>query len=123
MPRRSASFIVCVLAMVPIAASQATSSGAASLYKSKCAVCHAADGAGKSGMKNTDLRRPEVQTQSDVQLQEAVTNGKGKMPSYKDKLPKEQIAALVAYIRTLAGAAKTPRTEKTIPAETKTKSA
>jgi len=57
-------------------------------------------------MKNTELRTAEVQKQTDAQLQEAVANGKGKMPGYKGKLSKEQIAGLVTHIRSLRGASK-----------------
>ncbi len=99
--------IVCLFAlvMVPVVAAQ-SAADSANLYKTKCAVCHGADAAGKSAMKNTDLRAAEVQKQTDAQLQEAVTNGKGKMPGYKGKLSKEQIAGLVAHIRSLGSAPK-----------------
>jgi competence protein ComEA len=101
--------IVCflALAMVPVVAAQGAAADSANLYKTKCAGCHGADAAGKSTMKNTDLRATEVQKQTDAQLREAVANGKGKMPGYKDKLSKEQIAGLVTYIRSLGGAPKT----------------
>ena len=80
---------------------------AASLYKAKCAVCHAADGSGNTTMgkqmQTPDLRSEEVQKQTDAQLIDATTNGKGKkMPAYKDKLTGDQIKQLVAYIRELA---------------------
>ncbi len=94
------------LAIAPRGASQSASSDAASLYKAKCAACHGADGSGKSTMKNTDLRTPEVQKKTDAQLQEATASGVGKMPAYKDKLSKDQIASLVTYMRTFAGPAK-----------------
>lgn len=108
MGKRWMVLIVCwfALAMVPVAAAQGAAAGSANLYKTKCAVCHGADGAGKSAMKNTELRAAEVQKQTDAQLQEAVANGKGKMPGYKDKLSKGQIAGLVTHIRSLAGAPK-----------------
>ncbi len=101
--------IVCflALAMVPVVAAQGSAGDSANLYKTKCAGCHGADAAGKSAMKNTDLRASEVQKQTDAQLREAVANGKGKMPGYKDKLSKEQIAGLVTYIRSLGGVPKT----------------
>lgn len=106
------------LALVPVGAAQGADS--ASLYKTKCALCHGADGAGKSTLKNTELRTSEVQKQTDAQLQEAVANGKGKMPSYKGKLTKEQIAGLVTYIRSLGGAPKAAieAESKAKPAET-----
>jgi cytochrome c553 len=100
--------IVCWFApaMVPVVAAQGAAADSPNLYKAKCAVCHGADGAGKSTMKNTELRATEVQKQTDAQLQEAVANGKGKMPGYKDKLSKEQIASLVTHIRSLGRAPK-----------------
>lgn len=113
--------IVCwfTLAMAPVAAAQGGAADPANLYKTKCAVCHGTDAAGKSAMKNTDLRTTEVQKQTDAQLQEAVANGKGKMPGYKDKLSKEQIAGLVTHIRSLGGAPKaaSPTESKPKPAD------
>jgi mono/diheme cytochrome c family protein len=75
------------------------------LFKTKCAACHGPDGKGevpmgkKLGARN--LSSTEVQGQSDAQLTEVVTKGKGKMPAYDGKLTKEQIGELVAYIRAL----------------------
>ena len=79
---------------------------AASLFKAKCAVCHGADGSGNTAMgkqmQAPDLRSEEVQKQTDAQLIDATTNGKGKkMPAYKGKLTDDQIKQLVAYIREL----------------------
>jgi mono/diheme cytochrome c family protein len=43
-----------------------------------------------------------VQKQTDVQLIDSVTNGKGKkMPAYKGKLTDDEIKQLVGYIREL----------------------
>jgi cytochrome c6 len=80
---------------------------AASLFKAKCAACHGADGSGNTTigkkMQTPDLRSDEVQKQTDAQLIESTTNGKGKkMPAYKGKLTDDQIKQLVAYIRELA---------------------
>lgn len=79
----------------------------ASVYHTKCAVCHAADGSGntvmgkKLGAKN--LRSEEVQKKSDAELNSSITNGVGKtMPAYKDKLSADDIKGLVSYIRDLA---------------------
>jgi len=76
---------------------------AASLYKTKCAACHGADGKGDTTVGKKlgarDLNSAEVQKQSDAQLTEVVTKGRNKMPAYEGKLSKEQIAQLVAYIR------------------------
>ncbi len=97
---------VVLTAMVAFcsSSSQAQSSGE-TLFKTKCAACHGADGKGevpmgkKLGARN--LSSAEVQGQSDAQLTEVVTKGKNKMPAYDGKLTKEQIGELVAQIREL----------------------
>jgi cytochrome c6 len=72
---------------------------AAALYKSKCAMCHGADGMKAAGH---DLSSAAVQKQSDADLTAVITDGKApKMPKYGDKLKPEEIKGLVAYIRTL----------------------
>lgn len=73
---------------------------AADVYKAKCAGCHGADGS-KSMMGSKPLNGADVKAMSDADLNSAITNGKGKMPAYKDKLSGAQITDLVAYIRTL----------------------
>jgi mono/diheme cytochrome c family protein len=76
------------------------------LYKTKCAMCHAADGSGntpvgkKLGVR--DLRSAEVQKQSDAELATIVAKGKNKMPAFANKLSEEQIHGLIACIRQLA---------------------
>ncbi|MGB0033906.1 MAG: cytochrome c, partial [Candidatus Acidiferrales bacterium] len=65
------------------------------------------DGSGSTptgkAMGSPDLRSAEVQKQTDAQLIDVTTNGKGKkMPAYKGKLTDDQIKQLVAYIRELA---------------------
>jgi mono/diheme cytochrome c family protein len=76
----------------------------ADVFKSKCAICHGADGTGsaigkKMGVR--DLTSPEVQKQTDAELTATITNGKDKMPEFGDKLTAEEIKSVVAYIRTL----------------------
>jgi mono/diheme cytochrome c family protein len=75
-------------------------------FKAKCAMCHGGDGAGSSAtgkaLKVRDLGSADVQGQTDAQLNDIVTNGKGKMPAYKGKLTDEQIKELVGFIRSLA---------------------
>jgi mono/diheme cytochrome c family protein len=76
-----------------------------SLYKSKCAGCHGADGKGQTavGKANNvrDLGSADVQAQSDDAIAGIIGNGKGKMPAYGKSLKPDQIKDLVAYIRTL----------------------
>jgi len=94
----------CALIFVMGASARADDS--ASLYKTKCAVCHAVDGSGSGptgkALGVPDLRSEAVQKQTGAQLTDSITNGKGtKMPAYKGKLTDDQIKGLVAYIREL----------------------
>lgn len=77
----------------------------ADAYKTKCAMCHGADGlaatpAGKS-MKVLSFKAPEMVKAPDAQFIAATKNGKGKMPAYAGKLTDAQIKDVISYIRTL----------------------
>jgi cytochrome c6 len=75
------------------------------LYKTKCAMCHGADGKGETPMGKKlnvrDLSSPEVQKQTDAELTTIISKGKGKMPPFEGKLTAEQIGQVVAQIREL----------------------
>jgi len=87
--------------LVATCSSMAVAQDAAATYKSKCAMCHGTDGKGGK-MGTRDFASPEVKAESDAQLTEIITKGKGKMPSYDGKLKDTDIKDLVAYIRGLA---------------------
>jgi cytochrome c553 len=78
---------------------------AADLYKTKCQMCHAADGSGNTpagkSLKAPAFSSPEIMKATDADLIAATENGKGKMPAYKGKLTDGQIKDLIAYVRTL----------------------
>jgi cytochrome c6 len=95
---------ILVLLGFMIVARPAMADDVEALYKSKCQVCHGADGKGtaagqKLGVK--DFHSPEVQKQTDAELIEITKQGKGKMPSYDKKLTDDQIKQLIKYIRSL----------------------
>jgi mono/diheme cytochrome c family protein len=97
-----------ILATIPVAfvfSSGVRADGAAD-FKAKCAMCHGADGTGSTATGKAlhvrDLASAGVQGQTDPQLTDIVTNGKGKMPAYKGKLTDPQIKELVGFIRSLA---------------------
>jgi cytochrome c6 len=77
----------------------------ADTYKKKCSACHGAKGAGDTLLgKNLKLRplsSPEVQNTSDAELFTTISKGRYRMPRFDDKLSKDQIRALVEYIRSL----------------------
>ncbi|MGA7916768.1 MAG: cytochrome c [Candidatus Acidiferrales bacterium] len=97
-------FLACALTFVLSISTRADDS--ATVYKAKCEMCHAADGSGNTpagkALKARDFASPEVQSETDAQLTEILTNGKNKMPAYKGKLTNDQIKGLVSYIRELA---------------------
>jgi len=76
-----------------------------SIYKAKCAACHAADGSGDTAMGKKlaveSFSAPAVAKLSDAAFIEITTKGKGKMPSYDKKITDDQIKDLVKYIRSL----------------------
>jgi mono/diheme cytochrome c family protein len=101
------SAVPLLAALVLAITAPALAQDAGALFKSKCTVCHAPDGSGSSATGKqlgvTDLRADEVQKQTDAQLSDSITNGKGtKMPAYKGKITDDQIKGLVSYIRSLA---------------------
>jgi cytochrome c6 len=86
--------------------SVATASDAKTTFDAKCAKCHGKDGRAKGliskakGIRNlTDAKWQE--DVSDERLFNSISNGRGKMPSFKKKLSEADIDALVAYVRRL----------------------
>jgi mono/diheme cytochrome c family protein len=83
----------------------AAQNDAASLFKSKCVLCHAEDGSGNSpsgkALKAKDLRSDDTQKKSDADLTQTISAGRNKMPPFGQKLKPDQIQQLVAYIRHL----------------------
>ena len=76
------------------------------LFKSKCAECHATDGSGDTtvGKKfgTHDFWSAKVQKMPDAELTEIIAKGKNKMPGYEKSLKPDEIKGQVAYIRSLA---------------------
>jgi cytochrome c6 len=95
--------IATVFAFLLSAPLSAHAQDAATIFKSKCVGCHAADGTGSAMGKKMgahDFTTADVQGMTDAQLTDIITNGKNKMPKYASLKP-EDIKGLVAYIRTL----------------------
>jgi cytochrome c6 len=84
--------------------SLAQSSGA-DTYKTKCQMCHAADGSGNTpagkAMKAVPFNSPDILKEPDATLAATIKDGKGKMPAFAAKLTDAQITDVVAYIHTL----------------------
>jgi len=82
---RSSGKLVGVFALALVLSVSARADDAsASLYKTKCASCRGADGAGTTtvgkALKLIDFHDPEVQKKSDADLTMIIGTGKNKMP-------------------------------------------
>ena len=76
------------------------------VYAANCGRCHGADGAGHTRMAEIveppDMTDPAWQRhRSNARMIASVSNGRGQMPAFKKKLTRPEIAAAVAYVRTL----------------------
>lgn len=95
-----------LIAIILVPSAAGASSSAADLYKTKCVMCHGADGSGNTPMgkrlKLRDLRSETVQAQTDTELLATIENGKGKMPGQKGRVAKDDLQELVRHVRDLA---------------------
>lgn len=95
---------ICAVSLLVSTTGLAQISGEAT-YKSKCQMCHAADGSGNTPAgKSTKARSfssPEVMKLTDDDLIKVTKNGQGKMPAYAGKLTDDQIKDVIAHIHTL----------------------
>jgi len=96
--------ILLIAASMVWAAGNALAADAAENWTKNCASCHAKDGSGntmmgkKSGVES--YADPKVQAKfTDEEAFKSISEGKGKMKAFKDKLTPEEIKALVAHIR------------------------
>ena len=76
------------------------------VYTSNCVRCHGADGQGRTRLAETveppDMSDPAWQrARGDSRMIASVANGRGQMPAFKKKLSRPDIAAAIAYVRTL----------------------
>jgi mono/diheme cytochrome c family protein len=101
-PRLISVGILCCLALPSAMQAQ---SDPAKFFKTNCVLCHSANGSGDSATGKAfhakDLRSAEVQKQTDEELAEVITKGKGKMPAFGAKIKPDDVKKLVAYLRAL----------------------
>ena len=102
MKRFGASIALLSLAALIAVPALAAEDGAA-LYKSKCAMCHGADGVTKKmaePSRNLNDAKFQAETSKEA-VAKIVTEGKGKMKGLKDKLTPEQVDAVAFHVKTL----------------------
>ena len=78
------------------------------VFDAKCQSCHGAKGEGKAAIAKMfkvempALSSKEVQSKSDAQLKQIITEGKGKMKPITG-LSEKQVDDVIAFVRTLKG--------------------
>ncbi len=77
------------------------------VYAANCGRCHGADGAGHTRLAEV-VEPPDMtdrawqRARGDARMIASVSKGRGGMPAFRRKLSRQDIAAAVAYVRTLA---------------------
>lgn len=83
------------------------------VFKSKCVICHGADGSGNTPLgkqlQAANLHSKDVQKLKDAELHKIVHDGQANMPAFADQLSNEEITAVIKYVRQLG---KTPAAGK-----------
>ena len=100
MKRIACSIVILAVAVLVAAPALAEEDGAA-LYKSKCAMCHGADGvAKKMAEPSRNLNDPKFQAETTKEsIAKVMAEGKGKMKPVK--LTPEQIDAVASHVKTM----------------------
>ena len=110
--RARIGFGLLMFAVLGAAAATAEESGGAAIFKSKCTLCHGADGSGNTTLgkqlQAANLHSKDVQKRSDAELHKIIHDGNGNMPPFADQLSDEQIDQVIHYVRGLGKTAKKP---------------
>lgn len=70
------------------------------VYQKHCAKCHGKNAEGRH-FGGPSLRADKVNSSAKEDLRNMISNGKGRMPEFGDKLSAEEIDALVKQIKAL----------------------
>lgn len=109
--QKSVSWLIILLFVAVcglFAQENSKSEGGAAIFKSKCALCHGADGTSNTPLgkqlQAANLHSKDVQNLSDAELQKIVHDGRGNMPAFADQLSDQEIAQVIKYVRHIAKA-------------------
>ena len=104
--------IGCMLIVIVTACqlANAQAGGGAATFKSKCALCHGADGTGNTALgkqlQAANLGSKEVQKKTDAELRKTVHDGNGNMPPFGEQLSDDEITDVIKYVRHFGKATK-----------------
>jgi cytochrome c6 len=110
--QKAVSWLIIVLFVAVcglLAQENSKSEGGAAIFKSKCVLCHGADGTSNTPLgkqlQAANLHSKDVQKLSDAELHKIVHDGQNNMPAFADQLSDEEITQVLKYVRRMA---KTP---------------
>lgn len=79
-------------------------------FKSKCVLCHGADGTGSTPLgkqlQAANLHSPDVQKRTNAELHKIVHDGQTNMPPFADQLSDAEITQVIKYVRTFGKSGK-----------------
>lgn len=112
LPQKSVSWLIILLFVAVcglVAQESSKSEGGAATFKSKCVLCHGADGSGNTPLgkqlQAANFHSKDVQKRTDAELHKIVHDGLANMPAFADQLSDDEITQVVKYVRRLG---KTP---------------
>lgn len=112
---RSVGWLVILTFVVAssLVAQQAAKSPGASIFRTKCVLCHGADGSGKTPLgkqlQAADLRSNNVQKLGDAELHKIIHDGQANMPAFADQLSALEIDQVLKHVRALGKTAPTKK--------------
>lgn len=101
------AIVTCLIFSAPAVAAKGNATEGKAQFAKKCAACHGAEGEGKEAIakmfnvKMRPLGSKEVQAKNDTDLGKNVNDGVGKMKPVTG-LSEQQVADVIAFVRTLA---------------------
>ncbi len=97
--KRSIVVVLTVIALLSMSCVAFAAEDGAAIYKSKCAACHGADGAGKIGpaVKGTSLTEAQISDE----LQKGAAGKKAPHTKGISGLTADQANAVAAYVKSL----------------------
>ncbi len=115
--RQWAVFVVFMLMLgvcgVAAAQENGKASAGAGIFKSKCVLCHGADGTGSTPLgkqlQAANLHSKDVQKRSDAELHKAVHDGQANMPAFSEQLSDDEIDQVIQYVRGFGKPTKTAK--------------
>ena len=92
------------------ASAQDQSSAGATIFKTKCILCHGPDGSGNTPLgkqlQAANLGSKEVQKLTNAELHKVVHDGRANMPSFAEQLSDAEIGEVIKYVRQFGKTAK-----------------